>query len=298
MNPTAPKMRMATYGDNCVDRYVRPDKRDFVGGNAVNVAVHLAAQGAEAAYFGVTGKDAEGKLVRRALLDHGVDCIHLTDRPGETAVTWIEVRDGERIVLGDRMGAQCPLILDQASLEALAGYPVVHCPLFSSWNIAWREACPRIESEVAFLASYGVFVSADFSDLREPELAARIGRWLGVVFVSRPACASASELEQTRRFFHGCGIKRVVITLAEGGSFNSEPDGPSLRLAAVPIKAVDTLGAGDAFAAGWLFAWASGVPPARCLEAGTRLAAEVCRHFGAWPAASLGAIGAASSEES
>src|SRR4051812_12529672 len=115
---------IAVYGDNCIDRYTV--QGDFVGGNAVNVAVHLADQGAQVAYFGITGDDAEGGLVRKALTAAGVDCTPLEVRSGQTAVTWIEVRDGERFVLDDYTGVQCPLRLSKGSLDILASYHFVH----------------------------------------------------------------------------------------------------------------------------------------------------------------------------
>ncbi len=176
-------LTIAVYGDNCIDRYTAPAPADFVGGNAVNVAVHLAAQGAPVAYFGIIGDDAEGALVRDALSEWSVDAGAVDIRPGATAVTWIEVRNGERIVLGDRTGVQCPLSLGPEQLEKLARYPFIHCPAFTSWNISWRDAMPNLVDEIEYLAAQGAFVTVDFSELDRPDLAQILGSCLGAAFV-------------------------------------------------------------------------------------------------------------------
>jgi sugar/nucleoside kinase (ribokinase family) len=60
------------------------------------------------------------------------------------------------------------------------------------------------------------------------------------------------------------------------------------RVAATPVETVvDTTGAGDLFAAGFLFAHARGMPLADAARLGTVAAAEVIGHIGARPAASL-----------
>lgn len=274
--------RIAVYGDNCLDVYEKPEAARFVGGNAVNVAVHLANLGAEAAYLGIVGDDEAGALIRRSIENRGVDCRHVEVRHGESAVTWIEVRDGERIVLGDRAGVQCPQTLSPAALESICGYPLIHSSAYTAWNVAWRDACPRIVEEVATFRSAGAMVSMDFSEQVNPELASVCGRDLRIAFVSRGDGSSNEVLEETLGFFHGCGIPEVVVTLGAAGSMYSG-QGERFRVPARPIEAVDTLGAGDAFIAGWLFERGRGKGARQSMETATEVAAEVCGYFGAWP---------------
>lgn len=272
---------IAVYGDNCLDVYQEP-RAQFVGGNAVNVAVHLAHLGARVAYFGIVGDDEAGAAIRAALLARGVDCRHVRTQPGESAVTWIEVRGGERIVLGDRVGVQCPQTLTAEEQAALSAFPFVHCSAYTAWNIAWRDACPRLVDELEALHRAGVHLSLDFSEQEEPEVAWLAGRYLRVAFVSRGASSTAADIARTVAFFHECGIPEVVVTLGAGGAFYSGP-GESFATPAQPIQPVDTLGAGDAFIAGWLFHRYRGADARRMMEAATALAAGVCGYLGAWP---------------
>lgn len=277
---------IAVYGDNCVDRYKGVLPAEFAGGNAVNVAVHLADLNAQVAYFGVFGDDRAGELIREKISRRGVCCSHVETRRGRTAVTLIEVHDGGHVVLEDDVGVQCPLSLSETSMRALMGCNFIHCTPLISWNIEWRAACPKILEEVKFMYSLGKHVSMDFSEAEEPELALLLGRFLSVAFVSRGAECTPNRLEETFQFFHQCGVPETVVTL---GAFGSAYGGfgEHMRVPPVTIDPVDTIGAGDAFAAGWLFCRSRGGGVRDCMDKATNLAATVCGYFGAWPNAKI-----------
>ncbi|MGG5886870.1 adenosine kinase [Falsiroseomonas sp. HC035] len=83
-----------------------------------------------------------------------------------------------------------------------------------------------------------------------------------------------------------------AITRSEKGSL-VVAGGESWPVAAVPTQVVDTTGAGDAYAAGFLAALAQGKPMAECGRWGSVAAAEAISHFGARPQADLKALVAA-----
>jgi sugar/nucleoside kinase (ribokinase family) len=79
------------------------------------------------------------------------------------------------------------------------------------------------------------------------------------------------------------GFGEVVVTLGPAGALWTDGD-EVLRAAAVPVDAVvDSTGAGDAFAAGFLSARATGASTAEALAAGCRLAARAVTTVGARP---------------
>ncbi len=92
-------MKIAAVGDNCMDVYSSLGQA-YPGGNPVNVAVYMKRLGEQAAYIGVVGDDPYGQLMKDRLSAKGVDISHLHTRPGKTAVTMVELVDGER-VFGD-----------------------------------------------------------------------------------------------------------------------------------------------------------------------------------------------------
>jgi fructoselysine 6-kinase len=272
---------IGTYGDNCIDRYLSPRRMDLVGGNAVNVAVHLTSLGAKAIYVGAVGNDPEGQKIRRALADRGVDRTHVVPREGRTGLTVIDLHGGERSFPEEDVGVQCPLTLSPQARQALVGCEWVHVTAFTSWNIRWSAACPDLVEELQWLDAQGVKLSLDFSALDQPDLARLVGRSLELAFASRPA-GGVEETGKMCQFLQECGVREVVVTMGAGGSLWSD----GRRTVSVPapsLRPLDTLGAGDAFVAAWLEARGRGEDVPRCMERATARAAEVCRHFGAWP---------------
>jgi sugar/nucleoside kinase (ribokinase family) len=82
-------------------------------------------------------------------------------------------------------------------------------------------------------------------------------------------------------------VATLVVTRGPAGAMAIE-GGSRVEIPAAPVeKVVDTTGAGDLFAAGFLAARCRARPLGRCLEAGAQAAAEVISHFGARPEANL-----------
>jgi sugar/nucleoside kinase (ribokinase family) len=82
-------------------------------------------------------------------------------------------------------------------------------------------------------------------------------------------------------------VPTLVVTCSADGAV-AVSNGERARVAAEPIdELVDTTGAGDLFAAGFLFGHARGEPLQRCLRRGAIAAAEVISHYGARPETDL-----------
>jgi sugar/nucleoside kinase (ribokinase family) len=78
-------------------------------------------------------------------------------------------------------------------------------------------------------------------------------------------------------------VETLVVTCGPGGAL-AVHEGKRVDIAAVPVeKVVDTTGAGDLFAAGFLAARCRGAGVQRCLQTGALAAAEIISHFGARP---------------
>jgi sugar/nucleoside kinase (ribokinase family) len=85
----------------------------------------------------------------------------------------------------------------------------------------------------------------------------------------------------------GGSVRTLVVTKGAAGALAVQ-DGRRVEIGAAPVeKVVDTTGAGDLFAAGFLAARCRGRALDACLEAGATCAAEVISHFGARPEADL-----------
>ena len=143
---------VATVGDNCIDRYL-PLRQSTVGGNAVNVAVHLARLGLDAAYFGAVGDDADGRRVLAALADNRVVTGHVHVRNGLTAYTDIAFGEGgERIIAFEEFGVCAGYRPTDAEIAMLRPLRHVH--------IGWLDDGSALKEA---LAGAGTSVSQDLS---------------------------------------------------------------------------------------------------------------------------------------
>jgi sugar/nucleoside kinase (ribokinase family) len=77
-------------------------------------------------------------------------------------------------------------------------------------------------------------------------------------------------------------VSLACLTRSEAGSVVVS-GGVTVEVAAVPTKVVDTTGAGDAYAAGFLVGLTAGRPLDQCGRVGSIAAAEVIGHYGARP---------------
>ena len=91
-------MKLAAVGSNCIDYYNNIDGgKAYPGGGPVNMAVYTLRLGGNASYIGPVGDDVYGKIMLDAISAKGVDVSHLHVKPGKTAVSQVELIDGERV---------------------------------------------------------------------------------------------------------------------------------------------------------------------------------------------------------
>lgn len=69
----------------------------FPGGGPINMAVYTVRLGGKAAYIGPVGNDSYGEMIISAVKKKGVDTSHLRVEAGKTAVSQVELVDGERL---------------------------------------------------------------------------------------------------------------------------------------------------------------------------------------------------------
>ncbi len=269
-----PGTGFAAVGDNCIDRFLPPVDDCLVGGNAVNVAVQLALLGRTVDYFGAVGADAAGQAVIRSLTERSVGVSHAGIIAGQrTAYTDIEMsEDGERTFVFEDFGACAVYRPMPEDIRALRGMRHVH--------IGWLNDGGALK---AGLAGCGAIISQDLTVNNTPENLSP--HWLDIGFRSAAPGEAAAE---TQRLLSD-GARIAVITMGAAGSLAS--DGCTTVAASAPlITPEDTTGAGDAFIAGFIDAFAEGAGLGECLARGTERAGLACLHRGGFRQAPLKGI--------
>jgi 2-dehydro-3-deoxygluconokinase len=244
-----------------------------VAGAEVNVAVGLTRLGHHTAYLGAVGDDPLGRQVLRALRADDVDVSGIRvdpDRP-----TGLLLRD----VLADRPTtisyfrtgtAATGLTPDDIDTDLVRAARLVHVTgLTAALSMSAFDACLYAATTAH---DAGVAVSFD------PNVRTRLAspqRWreiitafAGLADIAFPGtadlAASVGEVEPAE-WFHDHGVRTVVVKEGAAGAYEST-DGSVIRMPAHPATEVDAIGAGDAFAAGWISGELRGLSPAERLR--------------------------------
>jgi ribokinase len=262
-------MVICTLGDLLLDvvvKLARPiadgddtngETRVGAGGQAANVAAWAAALGATARFIGKRGADASGELVEADLLRRAVDVFGPPPTGRNGIVVSLVDLDGSRTMVSDR-GVAPDLAPDELTAEWFEGCAWLHLSGYSLMREPIGSAAERA-AELARAA--GGRVSVDLSSVNvirqfgADKLAARFVR-------IRPDVVFGNEGEHAELSVPSDA--RVVKRGARGATIDAQDYLP------VPGEVVDTTGAGDALAAGYLVGGAE-----LAMEAAARCVAQI-----------------------
>lgn len=250
------------------------------GGAESNVACQLAAAGRTAAWFGAVGDDALGRRVLRFLVDRGVDVSLAQRDPG--APTGLYVKDPGAGVSYYRRGSAAAG-LDPASAGHLP-WDRIRLVHLSAITLALSPNAQRLVMSVMAAAhSRGVQVSFDVN--YRPALwpsSAEAGA--ATLTAARKADIVWAGLDEARMLWEidDAGAVRELLPAAkhliikDADIDATEFTGDERVVVPTPrVDVVEAVGAGDAFAAGWLDAWFDGEPASGRLTRGHAFAARV-----------------------
>ncbi|GLZ79286.1 carbohydrate kinase [Actinorhabdospora filicis] len=250
------------------------------GGAESNVAAHLSELGAPSAWLSRLGTDPLGDRVLAAVAAHGVDTRWVARDPeAPTGLYLKDPRPGGTRVHYYRRGSAA----SRMSPEDIAGWPLEGARWLHLSGItpALSPGCAAlVPALIARARELGVPVSFDVNHrpgLWTAEAAApvllELARSADVVLVGRDEAEGlwgTATAEDAAALL--AGPSHVVVKDADREAVEFAPDGVH-RLPARPVDVVEPVGAGDAFAAGWLAARLRGDGPQARLALGHSLAA-------------------------
>jgi sugar/nucleoside kinase (ribokinase family) len=272
--------------------------REISGGSAGNTAAGLAAMGLKVAYAGQVADDQLGAIYAHDIKAQGIDFIvPARGGIGATATSLILVTPDAQRTMNTFLGATQrlelghfdPAIAAEASIVYLEGY-------------LWDPELPRAAMVEAMAAARGA--------------GRRVALTLSDTFVVDRHGRDFLRLLDEGRLDVLFGNEAELLAITGAGDFDAAVDALALkvpllvatrgeqgavavrgkeraRVPAEPIaKLVDTTGAGDLFAAGFLAGEVRSLPLESSLRLGAIAAAEVIGHYGARPEADLKALAA------
>ena len=269
--------------------------RETSGGSAANTAAGVAALGGRAGFIGQVAPDQLGDVFAHDIRALGVE---FTTPPGTgdvpTARCLILVTPDAQRTMNTFLGASQHLpasALDAAQIEAAAilyleGY--LWDPEEPRWAMIKAIDIARAAGRrVAFTLSDSFCIARHrdgFNQLIDD------GK-IDILFANEEEIKSLSGEDEFEAAVAAVQdrVPVLVATRSEKGAVAVE-NGRRAEVAAEPVRVVDTTGAGDLFAAGFLLGHARGRPLEERLRMGAIAAAEVISHYGARPEADVKAL--------
>lgn len=265
---------------------------EMSGGSAANTIAAIASFGGRAGYIGKVAKDQLGSVFRHDMRAMGVsfDTPPL-DSGAPTARCLILITPDAQRTMCTYLGA-CVWIsptdlhedmIRNAKVTYLEGY------LFDRQRAkqAFKQACNIAQAAGRKTA---LTLSDPFCvERHRDEFLDLIDSSIDIVFANEAEIGALYHTRDLDKAIYNvrqhCEI--AAITLGAKGSVIVTPDSIIEVPAASLDKVVDTTGAGDLYAAGFLYGYTHGMPLARCAELGSIAAAEIISHVGARPQTNL-----------
>ncbi len=263
------------------------------GGSAANTVVAAAQLGMKCGFIGKIGGDAVGDVFRKGLEDKGVKCILFTgNQPSGRAVAFITPPNGER-TFATYLGASLEQLPQEFDIHMFNGYDYLHVE-------GYLLQCPGVvERAMEIAVGLGMKISFDMGSCgivkRYREAVHRmVSQYADIVFANELEaqefassagvdCSSESWAFEALEYIHSQMKKgdRTIAVVKLGKQGSLVTDGCKVcKVEALPVEVVDTTGAGDAYAAGFLYAHSQEADLCRCGKSGALLASKVISLLG------------------
>jgi len=265
------------------------------GGSAANTVVGVALLGGRAGFIGKVRDDQLGRIFRHDIHAVGVEFDTPAAASGpSTARCLVMVTPDAQRTMQTFLGVAAELGPDDVDVEMIrrAGVTYLEGYLFDP-----PPAKKAFERAAALAHGAGKRVALSLSDpfcvdRHRDDFQRLIADHVDILFANESEITSlykASDFDSALQTVRGqCEI--AVLTRSEKGAVVVSGDKTHMIAAEPVARVVDTTGAGDLFAAGFLFGFTHGHDLATAGRMGAICAAEIISHFGARPATALAAL--------
>lgn len=249
------------------------------GGSVANTMHGLAMMGIGSGYIGSIGKDDTGDFFETEMKNAGVKTF-LTRRDSVTGTAVALISPGSERTFATHLGAATELMAGDLKNEFFKDFSILYVEGYLIFNRELVEESCRFAKKnnmkIAIdLSSYNV-VDAKLDDFRSI-----ISNYVDIVFANEEEARSFTgkePLEALDTISEMCEI--AVVKVGKDGSLIKRGE-EIIKIGTPIVNCIDTTGAGDLYAAGFLAAYASGESLERCGIYGSVLAANVIEIIGA-----------------
>ncbi|MCP4189551.1 MAG: adenosine kinase [Planctomycetaceae bacterium] len=256
------------------------------GGSAANTIISVALSGGTGFYTGKVARDPNGEFYRQDMVAAGIH-FDVTPAPEDSGPTGsclvLTTPDAERTMC-THLGVSIELADTDIDVDQLG-----RCKLAYIEGYLWdapgpRQACIKAMEQANRLGVKTAFTFSDpFLVDRFPEDFRRVVHdYCDILFCNAEEAKQLMEIESLEKATELLGHRAELVFVTDGanGCLVSY-QGEVKRIDGFKVDAIDTVGAGDAFAGGVLFGLANGYEPQRAARWGNYLASRVVTIHGA-----------------
>ena len=251
------------------------------GGSSVNVAAGVAMLGGSVAFCGVVGNDEQGRMFEDILVKEGV-IANLAKSSKMTGNVISFITDDSERTFATHLGAALELKKEDVSEEDIIASKVLHIEAYQLEDPKLKEVCFHAMDVVK---SNGVKVSIDLSDpaliMRNLEEFKKVVKdYADIVFANEEEAKAFTGLEPEEALHKIAeDAEDAVVKLGSKGSIIKNGE-DVFKIEAVEANAIDTTGAGDSFAAGFLYGFCNELGIEKSGKLGSFLGSKVVEEIG------------------
>ncbi|MHB8262186.1 MAG: adenosine kinase [Acidimicrobiales bacterium] len=278
------------------------------GGSAANTAIGLASLGAKSAFIGKVADDRMGSLFAQSMKAHGVDFFPVVARhesaraelpveqaDGRNAATGtcivLATPDSER-TMATNLGVASTLQEGEIDLDLATASDVFYVEAYL-WDVI--SARSAIKDAMAAARQAGAKVAFSLSDKscvvrHRAELLQLVSSQVDLLFGNEDEFTTLYAVPDIAHATDEAAAEGITAALTRGakGSLVVSPAGQIFEIDAAPVETVvDTTGAGDLYAAGFLYGFTHDMTLADSAKLASVCAAEAVSHLGSTPRADL-----------
>ena len=256
------------------------------GGKGANQAVAVARLGGEAVFVARLGRDAFGETTLRLLQQEGMDTRHVSLTDGAAsgvALIPVDSKGENTIIVAS--GANALLSVDdiQSAAADIRAAGILLMQL--------ETPVPTLVEAARLAHSNGVMVVLNPAPFPKEPLPKELLENVDLIIPNETEAAymAGQEVEDDAsalaviRNIQALGVQRVIITVGKRGAYTLDEQGQLVLVPAFPVKAVDTVAAGDTFCGALCVALSKGMTMAQAIRVANKAASIAVTRMGAQP---------------
>lgn len=249
------------------------------GGSAANTINGLSNLGMETGFIGKVSNDENGKFLEDDMLKNNIQPLLLKSETPTGVAAALVTPDSER-TFAVSLGCAIELSPDDIKSEMFVGYDYFHIEGYLVQNHDLLRKAVKLAKENNVKVSLDL---ASFDVVREnlDFLNEIIKEYVDIVFANEDEAKAFTNLnpeDALHKLYEDS--ETAVVKIGKEGSMIKH-DGVVHKIGVIDVNSIDTTGAGDLYAGGFLFGLANKLTPEKCGEIGSLLAGKVIEVLGA-----------------